>query len=57
MPDESRVKFVEELWQHLIKDTRVLVETRLLSPKNEVLSGCQDAHQIDGDILLISAAE
>lgn len=57
VPDELRVEFVEELWQYLTKDTHVLVEARLLNPKNEVLSGCQDAHQIDGDILQISASE
>jgi hypothetical protein len=57
VPENLRVEFVEELWQYLTKDARVLVETRLLSSKNEALPNCADAHQIDGDVLQISASE
>jgi hypothetical protein len=56
VPDTLRVEFVEELWQYLTKEAKVLVETRLLTPKNEALTGCHEAHQIDGDLLQISAA-
>lgn len=52
-----RVEFVEELWNYLTKEAKILVETRLLNPKNEALPGCQGAHQIDADLVKISASE
>jgi hypothetical protein len=57
VPDVQRVEFVETLWNYLTKETKVLVETRLLNPKGEALSNCADAHQIDGDLLRLSASD
>jgi hypothetical protein len=57
VPEPLRVEFVEELWQYLTKDARVLVDVRLLNSKNEALPNCADAHQIDGDVLRISVSE
>ncbi|MCX6875469.1 MAG: hypothetical protein NTW21_16930 [Verrucomicrobia bacterium] len=57
VPESLRTEFVEELWQYLTKDACVLVDVRLLNSKNEALPNCADAHQIDGDVLRISASE
>lgn len=56
VPDVQRVEFIEDLWAYLTKDTKVLVETSLLNTKNETLANCAGAHQIDGDVLLMSAS-
>jgi hypothetical protein len=56
VPEKSRIPFVEELWLYLTTHTHVLVETRLLNSKNEALPKCEGAHQIDGDVLLVSAS-
>ncbi|MES2438547.1 MAG: DEAD/DEAH box helicase [Verrucomicrobiota bacterium] len=57
VPDVQRVEFVEELWEYLTKETHVLVETLLLNSRNEALPNCTGAHQIDSDLLRISASE
>jgi Lhr-like helicase len=57
VPDAQRVEFVEELWDYLIKQTQVIVETLLLNPKGDALPNCAGAHQIDADVLLLSASE
>lgn len=57
VPEVSRVEFIEELWAYLTQDARILVEVTLLNSKNEALPHCTGAHQIDGDVLRISASD
>lgn len=56
VPESRRGEFVEDLWQCLTVECRVLVETRLMNPRLEALPNCSGAHQIDGDLLRLSAS-
>lgn len=53
----EQVEFGEDLWRYLTAETGILVETPLLNSRNEALPACDGAHQIDGDLVLISASE
>ena len=53
MPKEVIPDFLQELWQLLTEDLKLLANTKLTGKRN-VLQGCHDVYQLDADSLRLS---